>query len=275
MNKVYDGIMGFIVGDALGVPYEFMKRDTFKCTNMVGYGTHNQPPGTWSDDSSMVLATLYSINKRGYIDYDDIMKQFSNWFFNEKFTANGKVFDFGNTTRKALNRYKSGIPYYECGCNENFDNGNGGLMRILPLAFFDEYLIEEIETVCALTHNTEKSKFACLTYVEIARNIIKENDLNDLFFNSVKKIKRKDIKSDGYVINSLYAALWCFLTTSSYKKCVLKAVNLGNDTDTIAALAGGLAGLKYGVENIPKEWIYKIAKKDWIKHQCENFKKSI
>ena len=105
MSKIYNGIMGLVVGDALGVPYEFKARGTFDAEDMVGYGTYNQPPGTWSDDSSMTLATVESLVDRGGIDLNDIMENFAKWYFNANFTPWGKVFDVGNGTRSAIFRY--------------------------------------------------------------------------------------------------------------------------------------------------------------------------
>ena len=100
MSKVYDAMMGLVVGDALGVPFEFKQRDTFHVTDMVGYGTHNQKPGTWSDDSSLALATLESLGRCGKINPEDIMKNFADWLYDASFTAHGEVFDVGRTTRQ-------------------------------------------------------------------------------------------------------------------------------------------------------------------------------
>lgn len=90
MSKIYNAIMGFVVGDALGVPAEFKERDTFTITDMIGYGTHHQPSGTWSDDSSMTLATLESIGRMGKIDLDDIMQNFAKWLNYGEFTPYGE-----------------------------------------------------------------------------------------------------------------------------------------------------------------------------------------
>lgn len=289
MGKVFDGIMGLVVGDALGVPFEFKQRDTFKCTDMVGYGTYNQPAGTWSDDSSMTLATLESIVKnQGRIDLQDIMQNFFNWFYHGHFTPHGNVFDIGNTTRNAINRYRSGAAAENCGGRNVTDNGNGSLMRILPIALMKAPTFDEIRKVSGLTHAHPISMKACEIYVDTAVGLIIDVDcdkeetvnisasfVNDKNFERIKDLKnlsRDDIRSTGYVVDTLEAAMWCFIHTNSYKECVLEAVNLGGDTDTIAAVAGGLAGIYYGVggENgIPEEWIDQIVKKDWIKELCD------
>lgn len=276
--KVYEGIMGLVVGDALGVPFEFKERDTFKCTDMIGYGTHCQPVGTWSDDSSMTIATMESLARKGEIDLADIMKNFYKWLFHGIFTPYGKVFDVGCTTSRAIKSYLyTEKKPEESGGDGEMDNGNGSLMRILPLAFV-ECFCEDISNVSALTHAHEISKRCCVIYVNIAERLLKgatKEEACDLLYY-IKERNRNEIRSTGYVVDTLEAALWCFLNTESYKDCVLTAVNLGNDTDTVAAVAGGLAGIYYGIggeTGIPEEWIETIAKKEWIKELCESFEK--
>lgn len=289
MSKIHDGIMGLVVGDALGVPYEFKARGSFYAEDMVGYGTHNQPPGTWSDDSSMTLATLKSLVDCHGIDLNDIMKNFKRWLFTGAFTPWKHTFDVGNTTRRAIDRYKHGVSVYGCGGAMWKDNGNGALMRILPLAFADAG-DKEIDAVSGLTHNHEISKAGCRLYVEIARQIMKGESLEWILeyglgsmpaeyvrIPSLKYVLEDDIRSSGYVVDTLEAALWCLLHSGSYKNAVLMAVNLGNDTDTVAAVTGGLAGLMYGVGEkkggIPEEWIKQIPRRTWIKKLCTMFEK--
>lgn len=289
MGKIYDGIMGLVVADALGVPFEFKKKDTFKAVDMVGYGTYNQPPGTWSDDSSLTLATLESLGRLGRIDLKDIMRNFYNWYMFGKFTPYGHVFDVGNTTQMAIQRYRKGIPPILCGGGGFRDNGNGSLMRILPLAFI-EHSNRDIFDVSALTHAHDISQLACFRYIEIVERLIAGKEKQDVVesefmfpaeFDRIDKIatlSRDEIKSTGYVIDTLEAALWSFLTTGNYRDCVLAAVNLGDDTDTVAAVAGGLAGIYYGVggeKGIPQEWIEQIARKDWIQKLCDKLSEGV
>lgn len=282
MSKIYDGIMGLVVGDALGVPFEFKKRDTFKATDMVGYGTYNLPAGTWSDDSSMTLATVDAlITYKGKINLDEIMLNFSHWYSEGKFTPYGQCFDIGNTTRFAINKFLKGFNISDCGCCGVNDNGNGSLMRILPLAFIP-CSYNEINAVSGLTHSHAISKQGCRLYLAVAEQILKGNGfrhiLTDAIFcneysriRDIYKLTRDEIKSTGYVVDTLEAALWCLYHTNNYKDCVLTAVNLGGDTDTIAAVAGGLAGLLYGCggnNGIPKEWIKQIHRRYWIEGLC-------
>lgn len=286
MGKIYDAIMGLVVGDALGVPVEFKARDTFHVDDMIGYGTYNQPPGTWSDDSSLTLATMESVIRNGGIDPADMMKNFSMWLNNGVFTPYGEVFDVGGTTEAAIRRFQNGVEPLKCGLNHYKHNGNGSLMRILPLALFPSS-VNDINNVSSLTHAHEISRRACRLYVGTAEQLLKGASLWEVVgcsgiwvkeFDRIPKIyklNRDEIKSTGYVVDTLEAALWCVYHTSSYRDCVLTAVNLGGDTDTIAAVAGGLAGIIYGCggeSGIPDEWIAQIARKDWISDLCERFR---
>lgn len=309
-NHVLDGIVGLCVGDALGVPVEFMSREELKekpVVDMRSYGTYNQPVGTWSDDTSMTLGLVDSLSKG--LDYDDIMKNFIKWFEEGDYTPFGEVFDVGMATRKALTRYLEGVPALECGGKSEYDNGNGSLMRILPIVFYlksiyrdklEDEAFEIIANVSSLTHAHRRSQIGCGIYISIAYMILRDMDLRraiDLgVLKAMEYYKRQngfkeeldyyerlegkdfdktpidEISSSGYVVNSLEASIWCLMTTSNYRDCVLKAVNLGKDTDTVAAIAGGLAGLYYGYEEIPKEWIEKIVRREYIEKLCEKLR---
>lgn len=142
-------------------------------------------------------------------------------------------------------------------------------MRLLPLAFTDA-TDEQIEQVSALTHAHEIARLACVIYIRVARALLTETDFSLDYPEPFQRLKNltnlceSEIKSSGYIVDSLEAALSCLLTTRDYSECVLKAVNLGGDTDSIAAIAGGLAGIKYGFDAIPKDWLYALQAKDVI-----------
>ena len=293
--KVKDGICGFVVGDALGVPVEFKSRKELEedpVVDMREYGTYNQPKGTWSDDSSMTIATMTSIvNKKG-IDYTDIMDEFCRWAFEGKHTPYGERFDIGNTTIRGLNRYQNGEEPLNCGGTSTHDNGNGSLMRILPLAYIPEIDYKTVENISALTHGHDRSKIACVLYVEIAKSILNDNlTIDEHINNACEKIKTYyegneelgefdrifnddfsgGIMSGGYVIDTIETVIYCLKTTDNYKDAVLKAVNLGGDTDTTACICGGLAGIYYGFNAIPIDWVDVIPKLDDILSLCEKF----
>lgn len=255
MSKLRDGIYGLAIADVLGVPFEFKKRGIFTCTGMVGFGTWNQVAGTWSDDTSMTLATCKSIKDKNKIDVEDIRKNFEAWLFEGKFACHGETFDVGITTRDALTEGH--------GIDDFYANGNGSLMRILPLAFTDAS-DEEIESVSSITHAHEISRKACLDYVHLARKLIAGEKLEELGLDHIKNKPEDEIQSTGFVLHTLEASLWCLLNTNSYKEAVLKAINLGDDTDTTGAVTGGLAGIIYGFDNFPKEWVDELKGKDLI-----------
>lgn len=298
-NKVLDGLMGLCVGDALGLPFEFSSRKKIKHTpisNMIGYGTHDQPAGTWSDDSSLTFCLGDSLCNGYYIS--DIADKMKKWYEESYWTPHGEVFDIGRTTLESIKKLIVGRHPSDTGGKQDNDNGNGSLMRILPLAFYlqhvedKEYKYQVIHDVSKITHAHPRSILACSIYVEYALLLLKGFTLQDAFDSMRNNIlnffceketysleleffKRiltenlmesaeDEINSSGYVIDTLEASFWCLLTTNDYKSAVLKAVNLGNDTDTTAAVTGGLAGLYYGIQQIPVQWINNIAKREMI-----------
>ena len=270
MNKMTDAILGLAIGDALGVPYEFKQRGSFTCTDMVGHGTHDQPAGTWSDDTSMTLATLDSLkNNNGKVVTDDIRRNFNDWLRQGDYTADGEVFDAGITTCTALRNGKPAVG--------EWDNGNGSLMRILPLAFVD-CTDDEIRAVSAITHGHWISEEACVIYVHVAKRLLAGEDISSIIptlnyekpFDRLKFINILDIsqiKSSGYVVDTLEAALWAVSHEGDWEKSfrgdILAAVNLGKDTDTVGAVAGGLAGIIYGLDDV-SDWVDQLRNKEEI-----------
>lgn len=262
-RKLYDAVLGFAIGDALGVPYEFKKRGTFLCKDMVGYGTHHQPKGTWSDDTSMVLATLDSLKSNdGKILPKDMFERFNRWIRKSDYTPFGEVFDAGISTCKALKTGKSQTGEY--------DNGNGSLMRILPLAF-GPCTDDEIRTVSAITHGHRISMDACVIYVHVARRLLAGENICEIIptlqydkpfdrLHRIDQLAASEIKSSGFVVDTLEAALWAVSHKSgdvgkekNFRNDLLDAVNLGSDTDTVGAVAGGLAGIIYGLDSV-SDW---------------------
>ncbi|MDR2483369.1 MAG: ADP-ribosylglycohydrolase family protein [Treponema sp.] len=281
-------LLGLAVGDALGVPVEFRPRGSFRVDGVQGYGTHNQPPGTWSDDTSLTLCLADSLS-RGFSP-DDIARNFIRWRDEAAFTAHGAVFDIGISTAKAISRLKSGAAPDQAGCAGVNENGNGSLMRIAPLVFYltgrpEAERFQITRTVSSITHAHPWSVAACFIYLEYLRKLASGTDKTAAYtelrrdfqggipyiapdtLGKFARILRTDIialpetsiRSGGFVIDTLEAAFWCFLTTDSYRDAVLKAVNLGDDTDTTAAVTGALSGLIYGVDAIPAEWLDALA----------------
>lgn len=257
MPTLRDAIFGLAVGDALGVPYEFRPRGSFTCTGMVGHGTHDQPAGTWSDDTSMTLATCDSIRACGHVDTGDMLSRFRAWIDGGAYAIDGVVFDYGSTTARAL---AAGT-----GRAGERDNGNGSLMRIAPLAFTDA-TDDEVRAVSAITHAHPVSTEACVDMVHVMRALAAGASPAEAVpdVGVLLAASEKDLRSGGFVRDTYCAALWCLAVSGSYGECVLRAVNLGEDTDTTAAVAGALAGVAYGIEGIPGEWLSELRGKDII-----------
>ena len=304
-SMMEDGIIGFAVGDALGVPVEFNSRsrlDRHPCSDMVGFGSHLVPEGTWSDDTSMMLATMDSIIDNGLINYDDIMNRFYMWLEYAKYTALNTNFDIGITTKKAILNYVDGMDPLLCGGRDERSNGNGSLMRMLPVAYYlsksnydDEQEVQIINNVSTLTHAHNISCLGCKIYCDYVKQLLngvdKVDALNHICKNDYSKyysddainkysrilngdiveLSRDDIKSTGYVVNTLEASLWSFLNTDSFEEAVICAVNLGGDTDTIGAITGSMAGIVYGKKEIPSRWLFKLKRKEYIEEMSRNF----
>lgn len=306
-NKIEAGLFGVAVGDALGVPYEFLSRNQLKespAIDMVGYGTHYQPAGTWSDDSSLTFCLAETLAER--YDLQELANRFLNWKEHNYWTPHGKVFDIGIATSIAIHELHCGKDPLLAGGHTEDSNGNGSLMRILPLLFYIKDMPVEqrflhITEVSSLTHRHIRSVMACFIYLEFALQLYHGKNKYDalkemqkivkLFFENanmpqleierfhrilsikvgdydvqpIESLSESEIFSSGYVLNTLEASIWCILQTDNYKDAVLKAVNLGSDTDTTAAVAGGLAGIYYGIENIPAKWIDNLARSNDIK----------
>ena len=297
-NKSIDILLGVAIGDALGVPVEFKNRNYLKenpIIDMIGFGTHNQPAGTWSDDSSLTFCLTEALIE-GYT----IEKSANNllkWYTENYWTAYGDVFDIGNTTLKVITKLKSGVSPTESGLNTEQSNGNGSLMRMSPLIIYlqnqpIETRFKIIKEESSITHAHIVSVIACFYFVEFGIGLLNGKEKFEVYkelqktipdFLRTQSISEKEIKyferllvnnineddeevifSTGYVIYTLTASIWCILTTNSFKEAVLKAVNLGEDTDTTASVVGALAGLVYGQSQMPEKWINTIKRKDDI-----------
>jgi ADP-ribosylglycohydrolase len=306
-KQIESVLLGVAVGDALGVPFEFLPRGTFIAVDMAGHGTHDQPIGTWSDDTSLTLCLAWAMSK--HWDTENILNEtalsFLRWRDDTEFTAHGAVFDVGNATSRAINKLRKGVPPTGSGGDTVKDNGNGSLMRIAPIAFFvagrpQAECFDIVRKVSSITHAHPISVLSCIIYVEYLLKLLQSSDkfaafeatrkeimdalmkgaLNNYYRNEITDyfmplifpgnkwhtFEKSDIKSGGFVADTLKASIRCFIATENYRDAVLEAVNLGEDTDTTAAVTGGLAGAYYGFDNngIPPEWIKALAKHETI-----------
>ncbi|MBQ6374068.1 MAG: ADP-ribosylglycohydrolase family protein [Clostridia bacterium] len=304
MNIWRSGIMGVVIGDALGCPVQFESRQTVAghpVTGMRGYGTFNLPAGSWTDDSSLTLALLDSIKRTRGIDLTDIMDNFVRWLDDGAFTPYGYAYDIGNGTMKAIRKYARDHEPLRAGGSEASNNGNGSLMRIMPAVLYaidrglsDADAIDVIHKVGSLTHAHIRANIACGLYFFMARAILTEDgsltgrmqaglELGFAFYEALlsdhdeleyyrrlrdlsrfSRLPDAQIRSTGYVVDTLEAAVWSLITTDRFEDALLRAVNLGDDTDTVGAIAGGLAGLFYGDGSIPEDWLAALQRREWI-----------
>lgn len=297
LQERYRGaMMGLAVGDALGVPAEFQPRGTFpKITEMIGGGPFYLQPGEWTDDTSMALCLAQSLIEKDGFDAKDQMDKYWKWVEEGYMSSNGRMFDIGNQTSEALCRYrKNGNPF--AGGNRDSDkSGNGSLMRLapIPLFFNNSNKLEFIDYAVRsseLTHGSLNCICSCIFLSGLIAGALngatKEqlvgqfpdswwffptksrpilgDDVTRIALGSYKNKTEDQIQSTGYVIHTLEAALWCFYNTTTFEDGLIKAVNLGDDSDTTGAVFGQLAGAYYGIAAIPQRWLDKIVKSDII-----------
>jgi ADP-ribosylglycohydrolase len=308
-NYIKDALFGLAVGDALGVPYEFKSRQEISRLaeiEMTGYGTHGQPPGTFSDDSSLAFCLAESL-VNGY-SLQDIASRFRAWLYNKEWSAHGHVFDVGIATREAIQRLRDGVSPLLSGGTGEWDNGNGSLMRIMPLLFFirnkspeERFLITK--EVSGITHRHIRSVIACFYYLEYASLLVSGMEKTEAFgkmqfeflatlaelkvpvsetlvfqrllSGNIYEREEKDISGNGYVVHTLEAGLWCLLNTGNYRDALVAAIRLGEDNDTTAAVTGGLSGLVYCYSGIPAEWLRTLARHDDISDLADRYHKSL
>lgn len=283
-EKIKGAIIGLLVGDALGVPYEFHDAQSIPPFAEIEFeppadfrrAHAGVPAGTWSDDGAQALCLLDSLLVCGKFDADDFANRLVRWF-REDYLAVDEMFDVGVQTQKAILNLRKGVPPLTAGPSEEKNNGNGSLMRVLPLALWhegaDSELIADAFDQSSVTHGHIRSKICCALYCLWARNILR--DVENEWENALQKFVEyfpantpeyseltmhifppnaaDAIRGSGYVVDSLRASVR-LCEKENYEDIVKAAIALGEDTDTTACIAGGIAGLKFGVEAIPVRW---------------------
>jgi ADP-ribosyl-[dinitrogen reductase] hydrolase len=293
LNDRFRGcLLGLAVGDAVGTTVEFKPRGTFPpVMDMVGGGPFHLNRGEWTDDTSMALCLAASLLERNGFDAKDQMDRYWKWYTQGYMSSNGRCFDIGNTTRISLKSYMStGDPF--SGPTGPYTAGNGAIMRLAPVVLFyypDENLIHTYTVLSSrTTHGAIECVEACQLLGSILFRALCGADKKEVLFgnyplpftsNGIQHIAagsyfikgESEIQGSGYVVKSLEAALWSFWTTSSFKEAILAATNLGDDTDTTAAICGQVAGAYYGVNGIPFPWLYHLAMREEITAMANRF----
>ncbi len=284
-DRLAGGLIGLLVGDALGVPYEFHPPGSIPARDQIEYQppagfrrSHvGVPPGTWSDDGAHALILLDSLLKCDDLDLEHLAKGLRRWLMEGYYAVNRSVFDIGAQTSSALNRLGAGVPAERSGPDGEQNNGNGSLMRVLPLVLWHDGPDTELVHLAARqslpTHGHIRSQIVCAFYCLWARAVLHESSSawsdaeatlracatqQDWDEAEVERVldpaNAQSVGGSGYVLDTLWSARQAVESTDSYEACVRHAISLGHDTDTTAAVAGGIAGLRYGLNDIPGRW---------------------
>lgn len=289
-------LLGLAVGDALGAAVEFKPPGSFE--PVTGYrsgGPHGLNPGEWTDDTSMALALADSIVQAGW-DRNDQAQRYVDWWRNGAYSVNGTCFDIGITTSSALARFRESGDADSSGDPSERASGNGSIMRLapVPIRFAGDFpdhveaLAQRAAESSLPTHASPQCLSACRYFALVLAGLMYGMDrdevlspdweplerlraiaplhpeVDDVADGSFRKLQPPEIKGSGYVVKSLEAALWAFHDAADFREAVLKAVNLGDDTDTTGAVCGQLAGAFWGESGIPREWRDGLARRDMI-----------
>lgn len=289
MDRFHNAIYGFAIGDAIGVPYAFKSRYALKNVEikMIGYGTHDQPMGTYSDDTALMMATLDTMNK-GY-SLKELFGNLKSWYYKGTYAIENKIFDISTTTKKFLT-----LPFNPNVELKDIYSDNGSLRRMVPYAFYlmnekkFEKKLKIISQSSNLTHPSKIADWGCFLYVEFFSYLINgmnklvayetlcqnyqssaPNVYSTILSGKIHLLYESKIKSTGYVVDTLSSVLWSFLKHDSYTDILITAIKLGDNTDTIGALVGALAGFYYG--DIPQDWLDNLRGKIQIEHLIIEF----
>lgn len=291
------GLYGLLIGDALGVPYEFHRPQDIppygeiEMTPPPGFRRAHRgvPPGTWSDDGAQALCLLESLAVCGRFSLEDFSRRLSDWYQSGAWAVDGVVFDVGIQTGEALSAYRRGTPPERCGLLRPEGKGNGALMRVLPLALWhqgsDWELVQDAHCQCLITHGHPCNQVCCALYCLAARALLRgeppaaalawaASTLRELYREmpdyaqelewSVRPDGPWEGEGSGYVVDCLRSAFMLLERSDSYEETVKGAALLGDDTDTTACVAGGLAGIRFGLRGIPRRWYDALRGKEAV-----------
>ncbi|MGE0480975.1 MAG: ADP-ribosylglycohydrolase family protein [Phycisphaerae bacterium] len=280
LDAVRGALYGHLCGDALGVPYEFLEPDDVPAEiAWSGGGAHRQPAGTFSDDGALMLAAAASLLAREGFDADDFGRRCVRWLDEGELACGGTAFDAGGTTRGAIDRLRAGCPAEQAGPTDPARAGNGALMRIVPIALWTSR--DPVETqiwiamrASSVTHGAPASRVACAAYALLVRALLRDESPQhaltgawstleaapDVAHNPGLRAALAELRAyqqrtgSGFVFDCFWSAFDAFAAAEDYVDAVRRAIRYGRDTDTTACVAGGLAGLGFGVAGIPREW---------------------
>jgi ADP-ribosylglycohydrolase len=294
-DRVRGGLEGLLIGDAFGVPYEFHGPEQLPPIHRLAFEPPADfarahvmvPPGTWSDDGAQALCLLDSLLSCGALDVDDLGRRFVRWYQDGYLAVDGLVFDVGIGTLQALKAIAAGVDTLSAARTDENANGNGALMRVLPLALWhrgtDEELVRDAHLQTRVTHGHERSQVCSALYCLWAQRE-KRGD-GEAYADAVKVLRvlyageptllaelEEEVRPDeppagrgsGYVVDCLHSARLALADAGSYEEVIRRAVALGHDTDTTAAVAGGIAGVRFGLRGIPSTWREALRGRDLL-----------
>ena len=293
-ERIEGGLIGLLVGDALGVPYEFNPPEDLPPMSQIemvppaGF-KRSYPdvrPGTWSDDGAQALCLLATLLHCKRFDPDDFGRRLQNWRYVGYMAVGGEVFDVGITTQEVIQRLAAGVLASKAGARESRSNGNGALMRVLPLVLWhqgsDEELMRDAMQQSAVTHAHIRSQLCCAMYCLWARGVLEDRPSpwdgavaavvagaeeqaywqEELREHILSWVQRR-VQGTGYVVDCLWSARQV-CESDDFETVVRSAIALGNDTDTTACVAGGVAGLRFGISRIPLRWREMLRDRDEV-----------
>ena len=305
MSIVRDGIIGFALGNAMGIPVNGESRDDLlknPVTNMIKSTKYDTKEGVWGFDTSQVLIMVDSLINMKEISYSDIAECLLECTLSGEYTALSTLFDIDKTVEKAIQKYGAEKDVTSCGVDSIKDNGNGALPRMIPLAFYCHYnhlqdneIYKIVKGVTSITHMSDVSvlgSFILVKYILFilngkdkyaSYNMIKyygyeeffDEDIieyyNRLLKTNINNLSVDDLKSEEYIVYTLETILWVTLNCSSSAEAIVGGVNLGGDTSSIAALCGALCGIIYGISDVPTKWLNELSKIDYIETLISKF----
>lgn len=284
-DRFIGSLLGLATGDALGAPVEFFKRGEFEhVSEMIGGGKFSLQPGVWTDDTAMTLCLADSLLEKDGFDARDQMEKYWQWYLNGYRSCTGVAIGVGSTVQHALVLFQAkperdpfiGLSGFQA-------QGNGSLMRMAPAALFFSHDTEQAifwsGESSRVTHGSPMCIDSCRYMSALICGALEEKNKTELrkivpsnLCDEIRTIAElpfeqisiNQIKSGGYVLDTLTAALWAFFMTDTFEEGLIRAVNLGDDSDTVGAIYGQLAGVYYGIEAIPHRWLEKLQKREEI-----------
>ena len=295
-DKIRNSIFGFVIGDTMGVPIQYKKRDDLikqPVTEMLGYGTYDISSGVYSGYTALLFATFDSIVQQKEIDVDDMAKRYCDYMTNGAYSATGVVLELDKSLQYSFLRFME-TKKYASNCGSVSESSNYALLRMLPVAIYtycsklkDHEIIEIVGNVSGITNQNDisimgcylyikyihfllngKDKFACLNMIKLVDYSMFSDECKNayqrIFDNNFKNLSLNDIHTTKNIVDTLEASLWTILNTDTFAQSIIGSINLGDDTSGVGAITGSIAGFLYSYEDIPTRWITKLMKTDYI-----------